>query len=397
MRSKVLFIHDHKFRVSPTNAFFSEGKITNVTLSRYLHLGDAVTVVGRKVPISEEQTSSYACCSGEGISFRPLKGLTWHSILISNFAANSRRLFNDVKSSDIVVLRLPSVLAIVVCLVLRLQRKPYIVEVVGDARESLNQALGNTRLSRIASVLFSFLTKRIIYNAIAAMYVTEEVLQKKYPCSGITDYASNVEIDPVDDAVLRARIRRGLELHREGIKIGLIGSYYNNYKGIDNAIEMVSRLSKEFPCIKLHVLGSGDETIFSEVFKKTGAESHVVFDGVIPRHQVGFWLDKIDIYCQPSRTEGLPRSLIEAMSRGCPAVGSSVGGIPELLSSHYIFPPGDIERFCSVVRRLVTDKSLRKNASLVNFEKATDYYSNKLDARRRSFYKKVRESLMVGD
>src|SRR5690606_35953689 len=110
-----------------------------------------------------------------------------------------------------------------------------------------------------------------------------------------------------------------------------------------------------------------------------------IFDGIIPRYQVGPWLDNIEIYCQPSRTEGLPRSLIEAMSRGCPAVGSNVGGIPELLSSHYTFPPGDIERFCEIVRRLLTDTSLRQRAALVNFEKASDYYSNKLDARRRDF------------
>ena len=47
-------------------------------------------------------------------------------------------------------------------------------------------------------------------------------------------------------------------------------------------------------------------------------------------------LDECDIYLQPSLQEGLPRSVIEAMSRGCACIGAATAGIPELLESEYV-------------------------------------------------------------
>lgn len=59
--------------------------------------------------------------------------------------------------------------------------------------------------------------------------------------------------------------------------------------------------------------------------------------GQMPHDKVFTWLDSIDIYAQPSRQEGLPRAMIEAMSRGIPCIGAKTAGIPELIDNKYIF------------------------------------------------------------
>ena len=46
------------------------------------------------------------------------------------------------------------------------------------------------------------------------------------------------------------------------------------------------------------------------------------------------WFQRMDIFVIPSRTESFPNALLEAMACGCAPVGSSVGGIPELID-HY--------------------------------------------------------------
>ena len=60
-----------------------------------------------------------------------------------------------------------------------------------------------------------------------------------------------------------------------------------------------------------------------------------------PGKEVMAWLDGIDIYLQPRMAEGLPRSLIGAMSRGCPFVGSRCGGITGLLEEECLIEPGN--------------------------------------------------------
>ncbi len=89
------------------------------------------------------------------------------------------------------------------------------------------------------------------------------------------------------------------------------------------------------------------------------------------RHEDVFnWLETIDIYTQPSRQEGLPRALIEAMSRGLPAFGARTAGIPELLEKEFIFSNTkyNIDEICSILVGFSKEKMLSQ--SIYNFNEA---------------------------
>ncbi len=81
------------------------------------------------------------------------------------------------------------------------------------------------------------------------------------------------------------------------------------------------------------------------------------------------WYQSADIFCLPSWSEGMPVSILEAMSAGLVVIASQVGGIPELIEhehSGFLMPPGDPERLCELITRAIEDRRfvqyLTKNA-----------------------------------
>ena len=80
------------------------------------------------------------------------------------------------------------------------------------------------------------------------------------------------------------------------------------------------------------------------------------------RHDVPELLAAADIFVLSTRSEGLPLSILEAMSAGLPVVASRVGGIPELVvdgETGLLVPPGDPASLAAAIERLLEDPGLR--------------------------------------
>jgi glycosyltransferase involved in cell wall biosynthesis len=102
-------------------------------------------------------------------------------------------------------------------------------------------------------------------------------------------------------------------------------------------------------------------------------------------------LDAADLFVLPSRTEGLPRALVEAMARGLPCVGSAVGGIPELLDDSELVPAGDPAFLAAKMHEVLRDPARMETMSRRNLAAALEYCGSAIADRRRSFYRHVRE------
>lgn len=94
----------------------------------------------------------------------------------------------------------------------------------------------------------------------------------------------------------------------------------------------------------------------------------------------------MDIYIQPSDTEGLPRALLEAMSRGLPCLGTDVGGIPELLDKEFLFSKrrSRIDEITCIIKNFSPE--VMKEQAERNFNKATEYRSYETDAKRKKIF-----------
>ena len=92
----------------------------------------------------------------------------------------------------------------------------------------------------------------------------------------------------------------------------------------------------------------------------------------------------------PSKSEGLPRVIIEAMATGLPCVASNVGGIPELLPSDDVFSPVDVNGMTRRVEQILTDSTIYERESETMINNSREYHKDILEAKRKAFYRALK-------
>jgi glycosyltransferase involved in cell wall biosynthesis len=164
------------------------------------------------------------------------------------------------------------------------------------------------------------------------------------------------------------------------------------YKATDALIDAVYSCLQRGLDIDLVVVGDGKYRPELESRAATlNLKERVRFLGQLPAGEaVRTQLDQADLFVLPSRSEGLPRAMIEAMARGKPCIGTTAGGIPELLSAEDLVPPGDVAALANKICQVVSDPERMIRMGRRNLEKAKEYCEDTLRERRITFYRYLR-------
>ena len=216
-------------------------------------------------------------------------------------------------------------------------------------------------------------------------------MQKRYPCKNKTVGVSDVVIDEINDEV---RQRRNEKISQTDFsKITLMTSGATNvwYKGQHFVIRAIPLLNEIGIRVKYYCVGQGDHGYLRKVAEKCGVEDQVVFTGAVSHDEVFRLLDQCDIYVQPSLQEGLPRALVEAMSRGCPAIGARTGGIPELLPDSCIVKRKSVKNIAKTIEKMLEDGL--NQYSEQSFLRAADFQGEKLDVKRDAYFQYICDSV----
>nr|WP_274522893.1 glycosyltransferase family 4 protein [Ectothiorhodospira haloalkaliphila] len=263
--------------------------------------------------------------------------------------------------------------------------KPVAVDLGGCSWDGL-RAYGTFKARVFAPISFRRV-RSAIANTHWVSYVTQVYLQNRYPAAQGARVigCSNVDIPAVEIVPLQKRLERIVEGDRR-LTFGTIGSLHGKFKGVQHALAALGRAKNRLPPFQYRVLGGGDPAPWLELAVKYDLAENVIFDGTLPAGEpVLDWLDAVDLYLQPSLREGVPRALIEAMSRGCPALASDIAGIPELLPKEVLHGAGDVERLSKLLE-VAVEPSLMRAHAVRNWERAKDFERERLEKIRDEFW-----------
>jgi len=233
--------------------------------------------------------------------------------------------------------------------------------------------------------------KKLLKKAPAAIYVTAKQLQKRYPVadSAFQTHASNVILN---ESAFAKNPKKWI--NKTEYVLVSIGTLDQMYKAPDILIKAIHQInsSEAKIKIKLHWLGEGKfKHEMQTLAKSLNIEKDIYFLGAVkPAQKVQEYLDNADLFVLVSRTEGLPRAMVEAMAQGLPCIGTKIGGIPELLSDQALVPINNVTALSDKILQILNDEQLYNTLSRENFTESKAYEVEKLNQRRFSFYKKVK-------
>ena len=368
---------------------------------RYLEVFDQVVVIAR-VRTVEGATGNPVRSDGQSVDFVRVPYYVGPWEYLRSRSRLVHVMQGAVRENAAVIMRVPSPIASTIYPALCKERQPYGLEVIGDPQEVFAVGAVRHSLRPFFRWIVSRQMRRQCRVACGAAYVTRETLQRRYPCLGysmgvsesslplqtfVTSYSS-IALDDSDFVGIPRPGKSG-----KGMNLVSVGSLEQMYKGPDVLIDAVRRIAQDGVDARLVWLGDGKYRRSLEArCAELGLDRRVSFRGHRPAGDaVRGELDKADLFVLASRTEGLPRAMIEAMARGLPCIGSDVGGIPELLPPEDLVPPGSAEALAAKIREVVTSPERMARMSARNLATAKEYREEVLRERRIAFYRHVKE------
>ena len=149
-----------------------------------------------------------------------------------------------------------------------------------------------------------------------------------------------------------------------------------SHKNIEKIIKAISDLNS--PLINLNIIGDGPElNQLQKISLESNNKDNIIFHGKLNRDDINHIFLKSDIYIQASNYEGLPHSLLEAMSYGIPVLCTPVGECKEILGNEdrgYILDlPVSKNNIKSKINEIIGEKNIANNKG----ERGKDFITEK--------------------
>ena len=189
----------------------------------------------------------------------------------------------------------------------------------------------------------------------------------------------------------RAEARQSLNIPADAIVVGTIANHYKT-KGLDVLLQAVAGTKKEIGNnLQVIILGDGPERRRLEaLIDKLDLHSCVRLTGFLP--DAAKYLTAFDIFVLPSRKEGSPYILLEAMHAGLPIIATTVGAIPTIITNgeHGLLVPRESpDALSTALRKLINDPEYANRLGLVAQNRANNFSLDQQIAATTTLYQSL--------
>lgn len=384
----LVFVTEARFYKNSSGQIYADSASFSMILwERYLSFFDKLYILAR---VGDSDTHTSNLIDDSRICFLPIP----YYVGFEGFLKRRNEILQTMKSYTLsgraYICRVPGQIGQLFANQLKRKKIAYAVEVVGDPWDVFAPGSINHPLSPIMRIGGYWGLHRVVKTASAVLYVTKQQLQRRYPCrKGVfSTFASNVFIN--NSFLVSQPKKYSTNLKNHTISFLAIGSLEQMYKAPDIILDALAILKKKGYQIKLKWLGDGMyKQAMQEYAHKLCLDTYVDFAGNVSSQQVHEELLCTDIFLHVSRTEGLPRALIEAMACSLPCIGSRVGGIPELLEEVALVSPGIPSELAEKIQEFISNTHLLNSQAFRNWNEAQTYHEIFLSQRRTDFYQYV--------
>jgi glycosyltransferase involved in cell wall biosynthesis len=382
----LVYVLDHRFSRTPNGEIWTDSLYETPYWNRYLAVFDRVRVVAR---VREVRTPAdgWKRVDGQRVLVSAMPYYVGPAAYLLRRRAIKRAMRGVFERRSAVLLRIPSQLATCAAAILKRRRIPFGVEVVGDPAESFSPGAARHPMRAFFRWWYTQQQWRQCRNAVACQYVSIQ-LAKSYPCiTQIRSVCTDAELP--DEAFADSHRPQPLG---SPSRLVTVGSLEQLYKGTDVLIDAVAECVRDGVDLSLTVVGEGKHRgEFERLAAARGLNGRVTFTGSLAAGRaVREQLDAASLFVLPSRTEGMPRALLEALARGLPCVASRVGGVPELLPDEDLVPPGDAATLARKLREVLTDPGRLTRMAERNIAEAGKYRESVVGPQRERFYRALK-------
>jgi len=375
MKPSLLTTSEWRF-IRGADGYYTKSSYPYAYWQRMLGHFDRVTIAARVTTEAVPPTARRV--DGPGVTIEPITDFVGALGLVRAMPGLVRRLPAWIRSHDSFLLRAPGVIGGVVWCGLMAARRPFAVEVVGDPAESLRGRPGGA----IAQALAGSQLRAMTAAAKVTRYVTASTLQRRYPPDprGVSVSVSDVEISATLLAGPAPPTRPGPTL-----ELVFVGSL-SHYKGVDILLAALTRTAHPH---RLTVVGDG--ALRDELERAAaGLAGRVRFLGALPvGDAVRTVMQAHDLLVLPSRGEGLPRVVIEAMAAGIPCVATNVGGTAELLDAGQLVPAESPVALALAIDALAASVARRRELAAAGRLRVAHFVTEERDRRFDRFFAAV--------